>query len=92
MNFEELQHLARLYVVGALDEDETAMFERGRKQWGDAADEFIHDCRNLNSAFALSLRPKAPRTDAKSRLMSLISASGGGKQTLRGGFESGSRF
>ncbi len=85
MNFEEFQHLARLYVVGALDEDEMGLFERGRKQWGAKADAFVGECRSLNAAFALSLRPKAPRVDAKSRLMSLIAASAGEKRaSMRG--------
>lgn len=80
MNFEEFQHLARLYVVGALDADEMALFEKGRRQWGAEAAAFIGECRNLNSAFALSLRPRTPRTDGKSRLMALIAASVGEKQ------------
>ena len=80
MSFEEFQHLARLYVVGALDREEMSLFEKGRKQWGGQADAFIHECRDLNAAFALSLRPKAPRTDAKSRLMSLIAAAAVEKQ------------
>ena len=80
MNFEDFQHLARLYVVGALDGEEMVLFERGRQQWGATADSFVHECRDLNAAFALSLRPKAPRSDGKSRLMSLIAASTGEKQ------------
>jgi hypothetical protein len=75
MNFEEFENLARLYVVGALDDEEMAAFEEVRKEFGSRAENFIQDCRKLNAAFALSLRPRAPKVDAKERLMSLIQKS-----------------
>ena len=72
MSFEEFQHLARLYVVGALDEDEMLAFENSRRHFGEAAEEFIRECRQLSAAFALSLRPQPPREDAKQKLMKMI--------------------
>ena len=72
MSFEEFQHLARLYVVGALDEDEMLAFEDSRRHFGEAAEEFIKECRQLSAAFALSLRPQPPRKDAKEKLLSMI--------------------
>jgi hypothetical protein len=72
MSFEEFQHHARLYVLGALDEEEMVAFEEGRRAFGAAAETFLDECRQLNSAFALSLRPQAPRADAKERLMAMV--------------------
>ena len=72
MSFEEFQHLARLYVVGALDEEEMLAFEESRRQLGEVAEEFIRECRNLSAAFALSLRPQPPQEDAKEKLMKMI--------------------
>jgi hypothetical protein len=79
MSFDEFQHHARLYVVGALDEEEMASFEEARHAFREEAEEFIRECRKLNAAFALSLRPRAPRADSKDRLMGLIRASMGEK-------------
>lgn len=75
MKFEEFENKARLYVVGALDEEETAAFEKAREKFGERAETFIHECRKLSAAFALSLRPRAPKMDAKERLMALIQKS-----------------
>ena len=75
MNFEEFENQARLYVVGALDDAEMDAFEQAREEFGARAESFIQDCRKLNAAFALSLRPRAPKVDAKERLMSLIQKS-----------------
>ena len=60
MNFEEFENQARLYVVGALEELEIVAFEVTRKEFGSRAEAYIHDCRKLGAAFALSLRPHAP--------------------------------
>ena len=81
MSFDEFENEARLYVVGALDGEELAAFTEARQQYGEAAEEFIHECRRLSSAFALSLKPQSPRSDAKQKLMMLIrkSASGSGQ-------------
>ena len=82
MNFEEFENQARLYVVGALDDAETVAFQEARARYGARAEAFICECQRLNEAFALSLRPKAPKIDAKERLMSLIQRSlreGGGR-------------
>jgi hypothetical protein len=72
MTFESFQHLARLYVLGALDEDELAAFEEGRREFGVQAEAFIKECSELSAAFALSLHPQPPSEDAKERLMSLL--------------------
>jgi hypothetical protein len=72
MSFEEFQHLARLYVVGALELDELWHFEEGMRRFGDAAEKYVHECRRLESVFALSLRPGVVKDGAKSRLLSLI--------------------
>ena len=82
MSFNDFEHLARLYVVGALDEDEMLMFEEARREFGIEAEEFIRECRQLSSAFALSLRPQAPRSDAKSKLLALVKRSGRGEQRV----------
>jgi hypothetical protein len=75
MSFEQFENQARLYVVGALDDAETAAFQAARAHFGERAEAFISECRKLNAAFALSLRPRAPKVDAKERLMSLIQKS-----------------
>lgn len=72
MNFEAFENLARLYVIGALDDREHAEFEQARAEFGPKAEALITECQQLNAAFALSLRPRAPKTDAKSKLMNLI--------------------
>ena len=74
MTYEEFQHLARLYVVGALDEEEREQFRAGRMVFGPRAEAFIRECRKLNAAFALSLRPMAPRPETKQKLMERIRA------------------
>ena len=74
MNFEEFENKARLYVVGALDNEETAGFQEARLEFGQRAEDFIRECRKLSSIFALSLRPKAPGPDAKQKLFAMINA------------------
>ena len=81
MSFDEFQHLARLYVVGALDEDELLAFDEARRELGDVAEEFIRECRQLSAAFALSLRPQAPRSDSKEKLLSLVQKSSGSRRS-----------
>lgn len=72
MTFEEFQHLARLYVVGALDPDEMERFEAGREHFGPRGEAFIDSCRKLGTALALSLDPIEPFSDTKERLMEQI--------------------
>ena len=72
MHFEEFQHLARLSIVGALDPDELAQFQAGRREFGAAAEAFLDECRKLNAVFALSLRPCAPDPRTKARLLARI--------------------
>jgi|SRR5215210_5442074 len=72
MNFDEFEHLARLYVVGALDEEEMDRFIEARRQFGEKAEASINEFRRLNSVFALSLRPHAPRPETKGTLLQRI--------------------
>jgi anti-sigma-K factor RskA len=75
MSFEEFEHQARLYVVGALEHEELAAFETARHEHGAKAESSINECRRLSAAFALTLRPQAPKQDAKARLMAMIQKS-----------------
>ncbi len=74
MNYEDFQHLARLFVVGALDEDELEEFHTGKRLFGSRAEEFIAECRKLNAVFALSLTPKPPLPETKAKLLARIRA------------------
>lgn len=74
MKYEEFQHLARLYVLGALDPDEMEQFRVGRAIFGPKGEAFIDQCRKLSAALALSLRPVAPRPETKEKLMEQIRA------------------
>jgi hypothetical protein len=75
MSFEEFEHQARLFVLDAMEEDERASFEAARREFGARAEETIRECRRLNAAFALALRPQPPKQEAKARLMALIQKS-----------------
>jgi hypothetical protein len=72
MSFEEFQNRARLYVIGALEPEETAEFEAARKELGTPAEDFIAECYNLHEAFALSLQPQKSSDALKQRLMSMV--------------------
>jgi hypothetical protein len=72
MSFEEFQNQARLYVIGALETNETEEFELARKQFGQKAEDFIGDCYSMHEAFALSLRPAKSSEALKERLMSMV--------------------
>ncbi|MEY2496984.1 MAG: hypothetical protein QOD12_540 [Verrucomicrobiota bacterium] len=72
MSFEEFQNQARLYVIGALEIDETDEFELARKEFGRKAEDFITDCYSMHEAFALSLRPAKSSDALKERLMSMV--------------------
>ncbi len=74
MSFEEFQNRARLYVIGALEPDETEEFERARKDYGQKGEDFIAECYKLHEAFALSLRPEKTSDALKERLMSMVRA------------------
>ena len=74
MSFEEFQNRARLYVIGALDPEETDEFEQARKEFGQKAEDFIAECYNLHEAFALSLRPAKSSDALKERLMTMVRA------------------
>jgi hypothetical protein len=79
MNFEEFENLARLYVVGALEDGEEEAFHEARQEFGGRAEEVIAEFRKLNSVFALSLRPHPPHPETKRKLLRAI------RQTMRGG-------
>lgn len=72
MSFEEFQNQARLYVIGALEAEETEAFELARKQFGQQAEDFIGECYGMHEAFALSLRPAKSSDALKERLMSMV--------------------
>ncbi len=72
MNFEEFENLARLYVVGALEDDEEEAFREAREAFGDRAEALIAEYRQLNSVFALSLRPHPPHPETKRKLLQAI--------------------
>jgi hypothetical protein len=72
MSFEEFQNQSRLYVIGALEQEELAAFEAARKQFGQKAEDVISECYALHEAFALSLRPARSSAAIKDRLMSMV--------------------
>lgn len=72
MNFEEFQNRSRLYVIGALEQDELDQFEQARKDFGQKAEDFIGECYALHEAFALSLQPAKSSAALKDRLMSRV--------------------
>lgn len=72
MSYEEFQNRARLYVIGALESDETEEFEAARRDYGQQAEDFIAECYNLHEAFALSLQPAKSSDKIKDRLMQMV--------------------
>ncbi len=72
MSFEEFQNQARLFVIGALEPDETDAFDEAREQFGQTAEDFIAECYALHEAFALSLQPRKTSDALKQRLMSMV--------------------
>ncbi|HXO94889.1 MAG TPA: hypothetical protein VN825_12170 [Candidatus Acidoferrum sp.] len=74
MNFEQFQNQSRLYVIGALEQEEIDEFEKARKKFGKKAEDFITKCYALHEAFALSLRPAKSSDAIKERLMAMVKA------------------
>ncbi|MGI9114500.1 MAG: hypothetical protein DLM52_07815 [Chthoniobacterales bacterium] len=72
MSFEEFQNRARLFVIGALDGDETDEFETARRVFGQRAENYLSECYALSEAFALSLKPAKSSEQIKSRLMEMV--------------------
>ena len=72
MSFEEFQNAARLYVIGALEPEELAEFEKARKQFGQQAEDYVADCYGMHEAFALSLKPAKSSDAIKNRLMEMV--------------------
>jgi len=82
MNFEEFENLARLYVVGALEDCEEEAFQEARQDFGERAEEILAQFHQLNSVFALSLCPYPPHPDTKRKLLQAIRQSmNGSRQT-----------
>jgi hypothetical protein len=72
MSFNEFQNQSRLYVIGALEPEETEAFEQARKDFGQKAEDYIAECYTMHEAFALSLRPAKSSDALKERLMSMV--------------------
>jgi hypothetical protein len=72
MSFEEFQNQARLYVIGALETEESEAFELARKHFGQRAEDYIAQCYSMHEAFALSLRPAKSSASLKERLMEMV--------------------
>ena len=83
MNFEDFEHLARLYVVGVLDDEELEQFREARREFGERAEDYIRECRNLSAAFALSLRPRAAQPATKEAEQSICIDSSGDAPELK---------
>lgn len=72
MSFDEFQNQSRLYVIGALEPEETDAFEEARKDFGQKAEDYIAECYTMHEAFALSLRPAKSSDALKERLMTMV--------------------
>jgi hypothetical protein len=72
MSFDEFQNQSRLYVIGALEPEETEAFEQARKDFGQKAEDYIAECYSMHEAFALSLRPAKSSDALKDRLMAMV--------------------
>ncbi len=72
MSFDEFQNRARLYVIGALEPEETEEFEHARQEFAQRGEDFIAQCYDLHEAFALSLQPEKTSGVLKERLMSMV--------------------
>jgi hypothetical protein len=72
MSFEEFQNQSRLYVIGALEQEELEAYEQARKDFGQKAEDYIGECYSMHEAFALSLRPEKSSDALKDRLMSMV--------------------
>jgi hypothetical protein len=72
MSFEEFQNQARLYVIGALEVEETEAFEIARKLLAQKAEDYVAECYSMHEAFALSLRPAKSSEALKERLMTMV--------------------
>ena len=84
MSFEEFENLARLYVVGAMEDGEEEAFMEARKEFGERAEEIIAEFHQLNSVFALSLQPHPPHPETKRKLLQAIRQSMQGKGPMDG--------
>lgn len=69
MTYEEFQHLARLYAIRALEDDELREFRTARAFFGERAERYIAECRRINDALALRLRPLPPDPATRERIL-----------------------
>jgi hypothetical protein len=74
MSFDDFQNRARLFVIGALEPEESEEFEQARREFGQRAEDFISECYSLSEAFALSLKPAKSSEQTKDRLMQMVRA------------------
>lgn len=74
MSSEDFESKARLYVLGALDDEELSHFEEERQRLGPSAERIIQECERLNSMFALSLKPTPPKATTKQKLLDMVNA------------------
>ena len=81
MSSDDFTTQARLYVLGALDEEELIQFEQLRHEMGSRAENIILECERLNSMFALSLKPTPPKPATKQRLLDMINTAFNGHGT-----------
>ena len=72
MSFEEFQNRARLYVIGALEDNESREFEKARAKFGQKAEDFHH--RMLSAARSVRTQPATGETSEalKERLMKMV--------------------
>lgn len=87
MNSEQFESKARLFVLGALDDEELNEFEEARHAFGPEGENVIRECERLSSMFALSLRPTPPKPATKERLLSMIDQALGGRKKSPNGAE-----
>ncbi len=72
MTFDEFRNQARLFVIGALYNQELEHFTEARRTFGSRGEAFLRDCYALHEAFALTLRAEAERNRLQRRVMSMV--------------------
>ncbi len=69
MNLEEFQHLARLFTVGSLENDELREFLTVRAFLGPRAERYLEDCRRLHEAIISELEPMPPSPTTREKVL-----------------------
>jgi anti-sigma-K factor RskA len=75
---EEIQALAALFALGALNERETRAFEADLRDSESAAGEILADFESIVTAIGLSVREMPPPDSIRKRLLSRIEERGEG--------------